>query len=244
MKIKKIFTSFPKKRPAISSDLEKIYAKQYKKNRDGKTPASFVAQKLESWMHKKVAKAIPLNKPTLYDTLEIGAGTLNQMSYELENGNYDFIEPMDYLYKNSSYLSRIRNIFSDISEINPAIKYNRIISVAVLEHVENLPQLIEKSIEHMEDGGIFACGIPSEGGLLWGIAWRLTTGLEFRLRTGLNYSELMKYEHLNVALEIEMLLQHYFKDVKIQRLGLGRNFSLYTYIECKNPKNVHSIFYD
>ena len=90
MKIKKIIANFPKKRPSISNNLEKIYAEQYKKNRDGKTPASFVAQKLESWMHKKVAKAIPLKKSTLYDTLEIDAGTLNQISYELENGNYDF----------------------------------------------------------------------------------------------------------------------------------------------------------
>ena len=143
---------------------------------------------------------------------------------------------MDSLYKNSSYLSHIRNIFQDISDINSAIKYDRIISIAVLEHIENLPLLIKKSIEHMNDGGIFACGIPSEGGFLWGIAWRLTTGLEFRLRTGLNYSELMRYEHLNEAAEIEILLKHYFKDVKIRRLGLGKHFSLYTYIECKKPK--------
>ena len=238
MKIQKILRSFPKKRPLISNKLKTIYADQYKKNRDGGTPASFLAQKLESWMHKKVAKATPIKKDFTLDTLEIGAGTLNHIPYESANGNYDCIEPMDSLYKNSSYLPRIRNIFSDISEINSQRKYNRIISVAVLEHIENLPLVIKKSIELMEDGGIFACGIPSEGGFLWGMAWRLTTGLEFRLRTGLNYSELMRYEHLNEALEIEILLKYYFKDVKIQRLGLGRHLSLYTYIECKNPKNT------
>ena len=121
MKIEKILSSFPKKRPLISNNLEKIYAEQYKKNRDGGTPASFIAQKLESWMHKKVAKAISFKEPTTSDTLEIGAGTLNHIPYESVNGNYDFIEPMDFLYKNSSYLLHIRNIFSDISEINPAI---------------------------------------------------------------------------------------------------------------------------
>lgn len=238
MKIEKILLSFPKKRSLLSNNLQKIYAEHYKKNRDGGTPASFLAQKLESWMHKKVARAIPLKKLTTLNTLEIGAGTLNQISYESANGKYDCIEPMDSLYKNSSNLPHIQNIFSDISEIDSAIKYNRIISVAVLEHIENLPQLIKKSIEHMDDEGIFACSIPSEGGFLWGMAWRLTTGLEFRLRTGLNYSELMRHEHLNDSLEIEILLKHYFKDVNIQRLGLGRHFSLYTYIECKNPKNT------
>lgn len=238
MKVEKILTSFPKKRPFLSNNIEKIYAEQYKRNRDGETPVSFLAQKIESWMHKKIAKATPFKKLTTLDTLEIGAGTLNQISYESVNENYDCIEPMDFLYKDSSYLPHIRNIFSDISEINSAIKYDRIISVAALEHIENLPQLIKKSIEHMQDGGIFACGIPSEGGFLWGMAWRLTTGLEFRLRTGFDYSELMRYEHLNEALEIEILLKHYFKDVKIQRLGFGRHLSLYTYIECKKPKNT------
>ena len=238
MKIEKILENFPKKRPSISKNIQNIYAHQYKINRGGKTPASFFSQKLESWMHKKVAKAIPIKKFTNCDTLEIGAGTLNHLFYELENRIYDFIEPLDYLYRNSPQLKHTRNIFSDISEINSSIKYSRIISIAVLEHVEDLPRLIEKSIEHMEDGGVFACGIPSEGGLLWGLAWRLTTGLEFRLRTGLNYSELMKYEHLNGVLEIETLLKHYFKNVKILRLGFGRHFSLYTYLECNTPKSL------
>jgi hypothetical protein len=236
--IEKILNAFPKKRPAISDDMQKIYAVEYKKNRDGKSPLSFVAQKLESWMHKKVSKAYPLKKLSSRDTLEIGAGTLNQIFYELKSGNYDFIEPLNFLYKDSPYLSRTRQGFSDISEAHPTSKYGRIISVAVLEHVEDLPQLLKKSIEHMADGGVFACGIPSEGGFLWGVAWRFTTGLEYRLRTGLNYSELMRHEHLNEALEIERLLQYYFKDVKIQRLGLGRHFSLYTYIECRNPKSL------
>ena len=88
----------------------------------------------------------------------------------------------------------------------------------------------------MTDGGVLACGIPSEGGFLWGAAWRLSTGLEFRLRTGLDYSELMRYEHLNDADEIEHLLRYYFRDVKLCRFGFGKHFSLYTYIECRNPK--------
>ena len=55
-------------------------------------------------MHKKVAKAIPLKKLTTYDTLEIGAGTLNQISSGSENEHYDFIKHFDYFYENSSYL--------------------------------------------------------------------------------------------------------------------------------------------
>lgn len=235
MDIDKILGNFPKRRPTLSGKLKKIYQLEYKKNRDGGSPMSFLAQKLEAWMHKNISKARPSKQLFSCNTLEIGAGTLNQLFYETQHGKYDLIEPLSFLYKDSPYLPFIRDVFSDISEINLKTKYDRIISVAVLEHVENLPKLIKESINHLADGGVFACGIPSEGGFLWGLTWRLTTGLEFRLRTGLNYLELMQYEHINEASEIEALLKFYFKDVKIRRLGFGMHFSFYTYIECRNP---------
>lgn len=236
MYITEILDAFPKKRPPISGEMQKIYSIEYKRNRSGKSPLSFLAQKLEGWMHKKVAQAYNKRNLPSCDTLEIGAGTLNQLAYETESRNFDFIEPLKFLYLDSQYLPLTRERFADIADIDTNTKYDRIISVAVLEHVEDLPQLLRKSAQHLVEGGIFACGIPSEGGFLWGLAWRLTTGLEYRLRTGLSYSHLMRHEHLNEAWEIEKLLQHFFKKVKIHRLGIGRHFSLYTYIECKEPK--------
>ena len=234
--VARIINRFPKKRPTLSKEIKDIYDKQYEENRNGRSAASSLAQKLETWMHKKVSKARHTEHLKFCDTLEIGAGTLNQLPFENQNGNYDFIEPMEFLYLGSPNIEKTRNAYSDISDITASIKYHRIISVAVLEHIEDLPNLIIKCIEHMTDGGVFACGIPSEGGFLWGAAWRLSTGLEFRLRTGLNYSELMRYEHLNDADEIEHLLRYYFRDVELCRFGFGKHFSLYTYIECRNPK--------
>ena len=236
MNMTQILNGFPKKRPALSKKIKDIYAKQYEENRNGGSAASSVAQKLETWMHKKIAKASPTQQLKFCNTLEIGAGTLNQLPFENRNGNYDFIEPMEFLYLGSPNIKKTRNAYSDISDIPKSFKYNRITSVAVLEHVEDLPNLITKCIEHMTDGGVFGCGIPSEGGFLWGAAWRLSTGLEFFIRTGLNYSELMRYEHLNDADEIEHLLRYYFRDVELCRFGFGKHFSLYTYIECRNPK--------
>lgn len=240
MKIDYILNRFPKIRPRLSQNLKKIYADEYKKNRDGRTPLTYVAQKLESWMHKKAAQSSPLKHLSSYDTLEIGAGTLNQLKFETLNGNYDFIEPFTMLYKNNPLLSLLRNGYKDISEIDLSIKYNRIISIAVLEHLDNLPEVLAKSIRHMAEDAVFACGIPSVGGFLWGLAWRVTTGLEFRIRTGLNYSELQKHEHLNEAWEIESVLKYFFIDVKVKRLGFGKHFSLYTYIECRNPKSMET----
>ena len=132
--------------------MEKIYAAEYKKNRDGESTASSIAQRLESWMHKKVSQTYVSNDSSLFDTLEIGAGTLNQIPFESIYGNYDIVEPMSFLFRGSQFLYRVRNHFSDISEIPLTTKYNRIISVAVLEHIEDLPQLVEKSIRHLGCG--------------------------------------------------------------------------------------------
>ena len=94
---------------------------------------------------------------------------------------------------------------------------------------------MQESIKLLKHDGVFACGIPSEGGFLWGLAWRLTTGLEFKIRTGQDYGKLMRYEHLNTAYEIELMLKNFFKEVKVERFGVGRHFSLYSYIECRIP---------
>mgnify|MGYP000103031851 CR=1 FL=1 len=235
MDINEILRNYPKTRPLLDARVEKIYAAEYKKNRDGESAASSIAQRLESWMHNRVSRTYVLHDSSPFDTLEIGAGTLNQIPFESTYGNYDIVEPMSFLFRGSQLLSRVRNHFSDISEIPLTTKYNRIISVAVLEHVEDLPQLVEKSMKHLTKEGVFACGIPSEGGFLWGLAWRLSTGLEFRIRTGLDYGNLMRHEHLNEAWEIERVLQYFFKDVTIKRFGFGKHFSLYTHIECRNP---------
>ena len=52
---------------------------------------------MESWLHKKVAKTEGFNKKTL----EIGAGTLNQLDYE-RCKIYDIVEPYETLFQNSA----------------------------------------------------------------------------------------------------------------------------------------------
>ena len=232
---KDVLKSFPKTRPQLNPGILQIYEDEYQKNRDGSTLASFLSQFIEGWMHRCVARSNRALDQEATATLEIGAGTLNQLPYENKIHNYDVVEPMIYLYDDNPNKLLVRKFFKDISEIPINQRYDRIISVAVLEHLDNLPNVIECSINHLNPGGVFACGIPSEGGFLWGLAWRLTTGLEFRIRTGQDYGNIMKHEHINEASEIETLLKHYFYSVKIKTFGLGRHFSLYRYIECRDP---------
>ena len=47
---------FPKKRIALSDEYLRIYEEYYKSNRGDQGFANRIAQKMESWMHKKVFK--------------------------------------------------------------------------------------------------------------------------------------------------------------------------------------------
>jgi hypothetical protein len=87
-----------------------------------------------------------------------------------------------------------------------------------------------------EDGQLRA-GIPSEGGFLWGASWRCTTGILYRLRTGLPYAPLMRSEHINDAEEIVALAGHFFGDVAIRRFPLPfLHLSFYTFFVASRPK--------
>ena len=103
-----MLSRFPKSRPALPPEFERIYASHYKENRSGQSPASSLAQRVESWLHRRVASDVRRDQSPR-STLELGAGTLNQLQYEPEVGAYDIVEPFQSLYQDSPLLERIRN---------------------------------------------------------------------------------------------------------------------------------------
>jgi SAM-dependent methyltransferase len=168
-------------------------------------------------------------------TLELGAGTLNQLPYEAPAQAYDVVEPFTALFAGSPRLERVRDVYADIAEIPEDRRYGRIISVAVLEHIADLPQVLARSARMLETDGVFRAAIPAEGGFLWKLGWSLTTGLEYRLRHGLDYGVMMAHEHLNTAAEIEALVSALFGEVTVRSFGIGRQLSLYRFIEARKP---------
>lgn len=185
-------------------------------------------------MHRKLAEDVKSGSPK--STLEIGAGTLNQLPYEPLSDPYDIIEPFRELYESSPSLARVRNIYADILEIPHSAKYDRIISVAVLEHICNLPEVVAQSGLLLADGGQFRAGIPSEGTILWRLGWKTTTALAFKRRYNLDYAVLMKHEHVNSAKEIENVVRYFFSEVKRSVFGLARSVSFYQFYACAKPR--------
>ena len=228
-----LLARYPKQRPPLTPAIQAIYERQYQENRSGKTPAASAAQRLESWMHRRVASDVAGG--AVKPTLELGAGTLNQLPYEKWTAPYDIVEPFAALFEEVPERTRVRDVFADISDVPAARRYARITSIAALEHVCDLPLVLARAAMLLEDGGSVRAAYPAEGGLLWTAGWMLTTGLEFRLRHGLDYGVLMRHEHVNTAAEIEALVTALFGDVRIASFGLGRQLSLYRFLEAGRP---------
>lgn len=229
-----VFADYPKVREPLSPELAEIYTSQYLENRNGGSTATSLAQRMEQWMHRKVsADLASLDDPR---TLEIGAGTLNHLDYEPGLTTYDIVEPFHELYRSSTSIGRVRKTYDDIAEVPAEETFDRIVSIATFEHVCNLPEVVAQAGLLLADNGSLRVAIPSEGAFLWTMAWKCTTGLEFRLRTGLDYGELMAFEHVNTAAEIEAVLRHFFGTVERSLFGPSRALSFYQFFECRDPE--------
>lgn len=226
-----LIKTYPHNHPPLPKEYREIYTKHYEENRNGKTKMSSISSKMERWLHKKVACTSSYNK----STLELGAGTLNQLNYE-SSKIYDIVEPFEELYKASPNEAKVTNKFKDISEVPLENRYDRIIAIASFEHISNLPEVVEKCKLLLKPDGILCVAIPNEGHFLWKLGYTLTTGIEFKKRYGLNYEVMMKHEHVNTADEIELILKHSFRNTKLTLFGIGKTFSLYRFYQCSNSK--------
>jgi hypothetical protein len=156
------------------------------------------------------------------------------MSYEPDVRVYDCVEPFPELFEDSPQRGRVRNLYDAIKEVPEETRYARVISIATLEHLERLPQVVARSGLLLETDGVFQAVIPSEGGFVWGASWRCTTGVAYRMRTGFPYGVLMRHEHLNDAVEVLEVVNHFFDEVRIRRFPLAfHHFSFYTYLEAR-----------
>jgi len=227
-----MFENFPKQRSVLPEAYQKIYADHYKKNRDGATAATSVSNKMEEWLHKKAAADLQGKNDKA--TLEIGAGTLNQLQYE-DTAPYDIIEPFKSLFEGNPLLAKVRNIYNDIDEIELKPQYDRITAIATFEHVTDLPKVVAKSCLMMNEGGSLRISIPNEGTILWKLGYTLTTGIEFWLKHKLPYHILMNHEHVNKASEVEEVLKYFYDDCKCSCFGVSKGLAFYRFYECKQP---------
>jgi hypothetical protein len=228
-----LLATYPRTRPELPPAHRQSYVEHYRANRSGDRGLAKMVMKLEAWMHRRVAAGV-----TGGNLLEIGAGNLNHVAYHPDVRMYDAVEPFRELWEDSPHRARVRRIYSDLAETPETNRYDCIVSIAVLEHLTTLPIILARSGLLLSDGGSFRAGFPSEGGLAWGLAWRLTTGVAYRLKRGLDYGALMRHEHVNTAREILALLGYFYERVEVARFPLPfANLSFYTVAIARSPRN-------
>jgi len=229
--IESLINSYPRTPKPLSQEWIDVYEETYLESRGGTTWLYKVTQLLESWMHRKVTSNTKTER-----LLEIGAGTLNHVKYENNVAHYEAVEPFTALWRDQINRSMLSKIYLDIGDVPLGTIYDRIISIAVLEHVQNLPFVIARSGLLLGVSGQFNVAIPSEGGLLWGLSWRFSVGISTRLQKGLCYGDLMRHEHISQANEIISLIQYFYDDCEIERFPVNHShLSLYTCIRARNP---------
>ncbi|ACI21994.1 hypothetical protein [Thermodesulfovibrio yellowstonii] len=155
-KIDQILKKFPKRRLELPERYKNIYQEYYKINRNEKyNLLNRVKFYLERVMHYEAAKIQGAN------ILELGAGNLNHLNFEKHYINYDIIEPNNFLYKNSPLLKKVNKVYGDILEVPINSKYDKIISIAVLEHLTDLPLTLAYIGLLMKNSSSFYAGIPA-----------------------------------------------------------------------------------
>ena len=231
---KLLLNKFPKKRTKLSKPLKKIFDIEYKKNR-----TNFLSQLSESWLHFSIKERLSNRN---LSTLEVGAGTLNHLKYESKKNleNYSIIEPKKYLLRNNKFKNSVANVYKNFYKL-PKNNFDRIISCAVLEHLEDLPMFLAKSSLAMKNDGYQSHSIPCEGYPTWKITWDIMSGVPFKLRTGFNFSEIQNHEHINNYDEILCLIKYFYKqcDIKFSYPFFFTPYlSLYANVTFSKPKKA------
>ena len=216
-----LLTRFPKIRPPLPESHRQRYVSDYRQNRQGQAGVARFVAGLEAWMHRSIAGVAGAR------ILEVGAGTLNHLPFEPAPERYDVIEPFHELWADSPRRAQVNRFYE---------RYDKIVSIAVLEHLTDLPDVVVNCARRLVPGGTFAAGFPSEGGLAWYTAWRFGTGTVYRLRAGLSYAPLMRHEHVNGAREIESVARRFFHSVDVRRFPLPLfQASLYSVLTAREP---------
>jgi SAM-dependent methyltransferase len=222
-------STYPRCRPVLSPRQQASYVEHYRSNRAGADGLLKAVARPEFGMHSHVAAGVAGQN--------LRAGNLNHIPYLPDACICDAGEPFKELWEDSLYRSRVRRIYCALQDVPQNAGYDCVFSVAVLEHLRDLPFVLARFGLLLRSGGIFEAGFPNEGGLLWGLAWRLTTGIEYRLRRELDYGDVMRHEHLNTAREVLRLIDFFYERVEIRRLPSPLiHLSFYTTVFARRPR--------
>ena len=79
--------------------------------------------------------------------------------------------------------------------------FDRVLAIHVLEHLPNLPAVLEELRRLLKPGGVLLVVLPCEGGALYTLGRRLTTQRVFEKRYGVSFDWCIASEHVSTLPE-------------------------------------------
>jgi len=171
---------------------------------------------VEKFNHGYVVEHAPKQ---FVSTLEIGAGVGGHFKHEIlteeQKRNYVAIELRENIVKKfKESHPDIRIELGDCQKTLPFKdgEFDRILAIHVLEHLPNLPAAL-KEMHRLcnKKQGIFSVVIPCEGGMVYGVARKISAEKIFVRRYKQPYKWFIENEHINMPREIMRELSRYFK---------------------------------
>jgi len=158
---------------------------------------------IERFNHGFVSK-LPLRPGTR--TLEIGAGLGAHSKFEdLERQDYYCLEYRpEFCRKLATLFPADRVLCGDIEQQQPFPDafFDRIVVIHVLEHLRNLPAALAEIRRLLKSSGVFDVVLPCEGGLAYSLARKISAERMFRKNFGMDYTPIIRNEHVSTFVEI------------------------------------------
>ncbi len=147
-------------------------------------------------------------------TLEIGAGLGAHAKFEdLTRQEYYCLEYREEFCKElrKAFPSN-RVVCGDIEQRQPwpAGFFDRVVSIHVLEHLRNLPAALSEIRRLLKADGTFDVVLPCEGGFAYSVARKISAERLFRRRFGMDYTPIIRNEHVSTLHEIVHELDRMF----------------------------------
>jgi len=169
---------------------------------------------IESFNHGSVAR-LPIEPGTR--TLEIGAGLGAHSKFEdLSRQEYHCLEYRE------EFCQALRGLFpgdrvhcADIQQRQawPDGYFDRIVAIHVLEHLPDLPLALTEIHRLLRPGGYFDVVLPCEGGMAYSLARRVSAERLFRKHFKMDYTPIIRNEHVSTLAEIQFELYERFTPV-------------------------------
>ncbi|WP_083552531.1 class I SAM-dependent methyltransferase [Syntrophotalea acetylenivorans] len=152
--------------------------------------------------------------------LEIGPGDIRHMSFWCGMPAHYVIADINQAMLDKS-ASRLREQGVDYSTVLLSkqetarlpfedSEFDVVVSFYSLEHLYPLEPYLTETSRVLRQGGVFAGGIPCEGGLAWGIGRFLTSRRWLKNNTRINPDKIICWEHPNFAEDILKSLDENF----------------------------------